>query len=80
MMGGHSYDRFRNLLTIPILHAKSRVIAFGARVLDPEAEPEYLNSPETGLFDKGSTLFTLPAPGNRPSNAASSSWSKAIWT
>ena len=31
----------------PILDAKSRVIAFGARALDPAAEPKYLNSPET---------------------------------
>ena len=57
--GRPSYDRFRNRLTIPILDAKSRVIAFGARALDPEAEPKYLNSPETKLFDKGSTLFNL---------------------
>ena len=40
-----TYDRFRNRLTIPILDAKSRVIAFGARALDPASEPKYLNSP-----------------------------------
>jgi DNA primase len=57
--GRASYDRFRNRLTIPILDAKSRVIAFGARALDPDAEPKYLNSPETKLFDKGSTVFNL---------------------
>ena len=57
--GRPSYDRFRNRLTIPILDAKSRVIAFGARTLDPDAEPKYLNSPETKLFDKGSTVFNL---------------------
>src|SRR3989304_5453974 len=53
------YDRFRNRLTIPILDAKSRVIAFGARALDPASEPKYLNSPETRLFDKGSTVFNF---------------------
>jgi DNA primase len=57
--GRSSYDRFRNRLTIPILDAKSRVIAFGARALDPDAEAKYLNSPETKLFDKGSTVFNL---------------------
>jgi DNA primase len=57
--GRPSYDRFRNRLTIPILDAKSRVIAFGARALDPAAEPKYLNSPETKLFDKGSTIFNF---------------------
>jgi DNA primase len=57
--GRPSYDRFRNRLSIPILDAKSRVIAFGARALDPDAAPKYLNSPETKLFDKGSTVFNL---------------------
>src|SRR6185295_8013810 len=57
--GRATYDRFRNRLTIPIVDAKSRVIAFGARALDPAAEPKYLNSPETRLFDKGSTVFNF---------------------
>jgi DNA primase len=57
--GRPSYDRFRNRLTIPILDQKSRVIGFGARALDPDAEPKYLNSPETRLFDKGSTVFNF---------------------
>ncbi len=57
--GRPTYDRFRNRLTIPILDAKSRVIAFGARTLEQGVEPKYLNSPETKLFDKGSTVFNL---------------------
>ena len=57
--GRPTYDRFRNRLTIPILDAKSRVIAFGARALEEGAEPKYLNSPETRLFDKGSTVFNF---------------------
>ena len=57
--GRPTYDRFRNRLTIPILDAKSRVIAFGARALDPDAQPKYLNSPETRLFDKGSMVFNF---------------------
>ncbi len=57
--GRPTYDRFRNRLTIPILDAKSRVIAFGARALDADAQPKYLNSPETRLFDKGSMVFNF---------------------
>lgn len=57
--GRPTYDRFRNRLTIPILDAKSRVIAFGARALNPDAQPKYLNSPETKLFDKGSQVFNF---------------------
>ena len=54
-----TYDRFRNRLTIPIPDAKSRVIAFGARALSPDAEPKYLNSPETKLFDKGASVYNF---------------------
>ena len=57
--GRPTYNRFRNRLTIPILDAKSRVIAFGARALAPDAQPKYLNSPETRLFDKGSVVFNF---------------------
>ena len=63
--GRASYDRFRNRLTIPITDTRGRVIAFGARALDPAAEPKYLNSPETKLFDKGSTIFNF-ARARRP--------------
>ena len=57
--GRPTYDRFRNRLTIPILDSKSRVIAFGARALEPDALPKYLNSPETRLFDKGSMVYNF---------------------
>jgi DNA primase len=56
---GSSYDRFRNRLIIPIRDVRGRVIAFGARALDPNDVPKYLNSPQTPLFDKSSTLFGL---------------------
>jgi DNA primase len=57
--GRATYDRFRHRLTIPIVNAKGRIIAFGARALDAATEPKYLNSPETKLFDKGSTVFNF---------------------
>jgi DNA primase len=56
---GSSYDRFRNRLVIPIRDRQGRVIAFGARALDPNDVPKYLNSPQTSLFDKSGTLFGL---------------------
>jgi DNA primase len=56
---GSSYDRFRNRLIVPIRDNQGRVIAFGARALDPNDVPKYLNSPQTPLFDKSSTLFGL---------------------
>jgi DNA primase len=56
---GSSYDRFRNRLIIPIRDMQGRVVAFGARALNPNDVPKYLNSPQTLLFDKSSTLFGL---------------------
>ena len=65
---GDPYDRFRDRLMIPIADRRGRVIAFGGRALS-DAEPKYLNSPETPLFDKGATLFSLhrAAPAARRS-------------
>ena len=56
---GGVYDRFRDRLMIPIRDGRGRVIGFGARTLDPEDVPKYLNSPRTSLFDKSKTLFGL---------------------
>ena len=57
--GGY-YDRFRNRLIVPIIDTRSRVLGFGARVLD-ESMPKYLNSPETPVYSKGKILFGLNA-------------------
>jgi DNA primase len=57
--GSGTYDRFRDRLMIPIRDARGRVIGFGARTLDPEGAPKYINSPQTPLFDKSRTLFGL---------------------
>jgi DNA primase len=53
------YDRFRNRLMIPIRDVSGRVVGFGARTLDPDGVPKYLNSPQTELFDKSTLLFGL---------------------
>lgn len=53
------YDRFRDRLMFPICDSKGRVIAFGGRALQKDAQAKYLNSPETPLFHKGSTLYNL---------------------
>lgn len=53
------YDRFRGRLMIPIRDLDGRVVGFGARTLDPDGVPKYLNSPQTALFDKGHLIFGL---------------------
>ncbi len=56
---GGTYDRFRHRVMIPIRDERGRMAAFGARMLDPEDMPKYLNSPQTEIFDKGRILFGL---------------------
>ena len=56
---GTRYDRFRNRLMIPIRKVNETVAGFGARTLDPDGIPKYLNSPQTLLFDKSRLLFGL---------------------
>jgi len=56
--GTSPYDRFRNRLTFPIRSGEGSVIAFGGRILG-DGEPKYLNSPESPIFHKRSTLFCL---------------------
>jgi DNA primase len=54
---GHVYDRFRHRLVIPIRDGRGYTVGFGARGLDKDATPKYLNSPQSSLFDKSRLLF-----------------------
>lgn len=56
---GGFYDRFRNRLMIPIRDENGRVAGFGARIVDPNDVPKFLNSPETPIFSKGHLLYGL---------------------
>ena len=53
--GGY-YDRFRNRIIFPVFDMRSRMIGFGARVMD-NSLPKYINSPETPVYVKGKNLF-----------------------
>lgn len=55
---GQFIDRYRNRLMFPIMDVRSRVIAFGGRVLD-DSKPKYINSPENIVYSKGRHLFGL---------------------
>ena len=52
------YEKFFARVMFPIVNPAGKVVAFGGRVLD-QALPKYLNSSETPLFHKGSTLYGL---------------------
>ena len=56
---GRVYDRFRHRVMFPIRDERGRMAGFGARTLDPDGVPKYLNSPQGPLFDKGRLLYGL---------------------
>ena len=53
------YDRFRNRIMFPIRDERSRMTGFGARIVNPNDVPKFLNSPQTVLFDKSHILYGL---------------------
>jgi DNA primase len=56
------YDRFRDRIMFPISDTGGRVIAFSGRMLHDDGsgvQGKYINSPETPIFKKGSTLYGL---------------------
>lgn len=55
------YDRFRNRLMFPINDVHGNVVGFTARVLDETKDKmgKYINSPQSGIYDKGRLLFGL---------------------
>ena len=57
--GGELWDRFRQRIIIPIHDEHGELVAFGGRVIDDSAQPKYLNTSQTALYDKGRTLFNL---------------------
>jgi DNA primase len=53
------YDRFRNRIMFPIRDERGRMTGFGARIVNPNDVPKFLNSPQTVLFDKSHLLYGL---------------------
>ena len=56
--GGRYYDYFRGRIMFPIIDVRGNVVGFGGRVLD-DSKPKYLNSPDTPVFKKSRSLFSL---------------------
>jgi DNA primase len=52
------HEKFFGRLMFPIINAGGKVLGFGGRVLDGGL-PKYINSSESPLFRKGSTLYGL---------------------
>ena len=56
--GQQLHEKFFARLMFPIINAGGKIVGFGGRVLD-QGLPKYINSSETPLFHKGSTLYGL---------------------
>lgn len=52
------HDRFRGRIIFPIFSLTGKVLGFGGRSIF-NAEPKYLNSPETPVYSKGRVLYGL---------------------
>jgi len=52
------YDRFRGRIIFPIFGLTGKVVAFGGRTVI-DADPKYLNSPDTPVYSKGKVLYGL---------------------
>lgn len=52
-------DRFKNRLIFPISDQMGNVVGFTGRILDPNDQPKYLNTPETAIFHKSRVLYGL---------------------
>ncbi len=52
------HDRFRGRIIFPIFSLTGKVLGFGGRSIF-NAEPKYLNSPETPVYSKGKVLYGL---------------------
>lgn len=52
------YDRFRGRIIFPIFDPSGKVVGFGGRTLF-DADPKYLNSPDTSVYSKGNLLYGL---------------------
>ena len=56
---GDNVDRFRHRIMIPIRDEAGEVIAFGARAIEANQNPKYLNSPDTLLYNKSRILYGI---------------------
>ncbi len=56
---GGFYDKFHNRIMFPIRDAAGKITGFGARILNPDDMPKFLNSAQTPLFNKSNLLYGL---------------------
>jgi DNA primase len=55
--GGY-YDRFRGRLMFPIRDERSKLVAFGGRIIG-QGQPKYINSSDTPIYSKSRVLYGM---------------------
>lgn len=56
---GEYIDRFRNRIIIPIQNEFGEFVAFGARAIEKDQQPKYLNSSDSLIYNKSKLLYGL---------------------
>lgn len=56
---GDFIDRFRNRIIIPIQDENGDIVAFGARAIEKDQNPKYLNSSDSLIYNKSKLLYGL---------------------
>ncbi len=56
---GKYIDRFRNRVIIPIQNEFGEFVAFGARAIEKDQQPKYLNSSDSLIYNKSKLLYGL---------------------
>lgn len=56
---GEYIDRFRNRIIIPIQNEFGEYVAFGARAIEKDQQPKYLNSSDSLIYNKSKLLYGL---------------------
>ena len=56
---GEYIDRFRNRIIIPIQNEFGDYVAFGARAIEKDQQPKYLNSSDSLIYNKSKLLYGL---------------------
>ena len=56
---GNYIDRFRNRIIIPIQNEFGEYVAFGARAVEKDQMPKYLNSSDSLIYNKSKLLYGL---------------------
>ncbi len=57
--GDEYIDRFRNRVIIPIQNEFGEFVAFGARAIEKDQTPKYLNSSDSLIYNKSKLLYGL---------------------